>query len=912
MKLIKNACALALTIGFYTLNMVAHAQACEGCSAVSKQDAAPLELVWERENAPVGRTQSYLSGTEQVFIPFPGIRNTRKPSYNNAHIVPLADGAYVIAPINAGVYSRNLMNIVTPFWESNRGWKVLRVAANGQVLWSRHIRTPAPEAVTPFIEPWNYPRNFEQTLQQSKATADGGLALIISNTTYSYSAEGLLRWQSGYSNACSIGLIETYYDVVNISDDDHFVVQKNAQGVNPPRACAFDLVGNEVMRVNGSRNTLYVLDFRRDFGFLTHDADFSMGRLSNSVLSLRTNSALRWQTNVLAATQFGRQISPTGAVWTTLFTMDNYPLHHIGGTGQILWTQPSAPSRVMAWLNGGDALLGDLATFARVSTAGIIRWQTTLAEPLVGTDFEADIAWQLQNDYVRLSGVDAYNFNAVGRAARIALADGAVSQSIVLPARIGLAPMAAEQLLVLEQQPSDVVRKPSAPCFIAEFCPQVMEFSEAVLKRIDQASGLAAGADISEGLDYPYSSLPLERNSFPQLNNFRQSIVTLRYEYDGVRSTMLLEDIQSNGRQNWATKLAFEFDAINASVSARGDAYFVAAEQTGPLGASASAKMWRVNANTGLVEWVVELPFAIQHLSNISRIGGSDRCGLSRKAPYRAVCVSESGQLVSNLPVNCTIPTGHELFSESRVGNQLRARLVRTGTQSASQFEWRFISPATGNCSERVWALAAPVNTVLRTHGRFGNLVIAGVYPNASSGRAQALAVAKFDEQGNRIWQTLIETPQRFLGDDRNAIAATTVYSTINGSQDFHVVSSHPASTDGSFPTEACRISDAGQLLGCHTSPRQERITSLVEVFQSESNSSRVLALQGGALYELTATGLVATGIESNSHRAFRFDVINSDGKNLYLMLGHGNTRNSTQLRAVRFLEEGLFADGFE
>lgn len=188
---------------------------------------------------------------------------------------------------------------------------------------------------------------------------------------------------------------------------------------------------------------------------------------------------------------------------------------------------------------------------------------------------------------------------------------------------------------------------------------------------------------------------------------------------------------------------------------------------------------------------------------------------------------------------------------------------------------------------------------------------MAGVYPNAGSSRAQALAVAKFDQQGSRIWQTLIQTPQRFLPNDRNAIAATTVYSPIDGKDDFHVVSSHPATNNGSFPTEACRITANGQLLGCYTSPLQSRITSLVTVYLHGSNSSRLIAQQGGALYELSATGFVPTGVESNSHVALRFDGWNSDDRNLYLMLGYGNA-NSTQVRAVRFMEERLFADGLE
>jgi hypothetical protein len=273
------------------------------------------------------------------------------------------------------------------------------------------------------------------------------------------------------------------------------------------------------------------------------------------------------------------------------------------------------------------------------------------------------------------------------------------------------------------------------------------------------------------------------------------------------------------------------------------------------------------------------------------------------------------------VPSNVSLVSAGNVVVGGEVGLRVRV-LPANGDFFVDRFEYGWIDhQAVFRPLVNLQFEAPPADHELRAdaHDALNGVAVAALYgPAGPVFRAVSLQVARFDDDGARLWQTSIDVPLRgfFTDAESTSIArddAGTLY-----------VSLHPQGTGGRFPTAVCRLTDLGVLLGCHESPREGRVLNLLTL----GGGNGVWAWQRGYLganrgplgmymYRVDAQGFGTAVLEVDSHLAARPENYSFGTRHAFFMLSANGADPvgagaDTLLLSVDLGNERLFADGFE
>jgi hypothetical protein len=191
------------------------------------------------------------------------------------------------------------------------------------------------------------------------------------------------------------------------------------------------------------------------------------------------------------------------------------------------------------------------------------------------------------------------------------------------------------------------------------------------------------------------------------------------------------------------------------------------------------------------------------------------------------------------------------------------------------------------------------------------NSVYATAAAATVNGQNLALLAAKFDLDGNRLWQTRIDTPLRGFFETGES---TSIVETPDGKI---FVAFHPrGATSNHFPTRVCELaSETGTVVSCLDAPTNGRVSHLIAVGDRLHVWVNTTFDGGLALYELANGAWLPRSLFVPDAFAPTNTGIAGDGESRYHMTLRAGGEASTTMKyiEVQYAPSGFeFADGFE
>jgi hypothetical protein len=507
-----------------------------------------------------------------------------EPGFEPLAVIPREDGAYVVVPVNGGSTSGQLASMLNPSWQRQRGFQILRLDAQGQVLWQRMWTQRF--SYNGFSGPQ------ELRLLDARLTHQGGLALLSDSAIY-FDPEGAARQVSPRSPPP--GCLPEGYSTDQVQSflaaDASLVVSYDRWAVGSSRACAFAPDGGPIDVIEAAPGlAMEALDFRAGVGFLGAHYVFDMGVYSQRTTRLRSGAQTRWSRIHAIDLRPQLAIAPDGSTWLR----EDGDLQVISPAGETLAqfsaSDGAAPA---AWLAGGDVLLANAGSLVlrRVSSLGLERWSRP-ADPQGGGDFAR---WFVLGDQVR--ALLHSSFSGRVRLPSFALADGALlSAPEFASGALVIGPLAgADHLVGLPSAFSGSWQRDPATC--GTVCdPSALAVSPGLdLRVFDSASGALQAALDPGGFGFTTYARLRERGAGVVREFASENITHARYVSTGAKELLEVSRLDPRGSEVWRTRLEFErFDVHNAVLTVVDGETYVAASALGP--GATEHWLWKLDA----------------------------------------------------------------------------------------------------------------------------------------------------------------------------------------------------------------------------------------------------------------------------------------------------------------------------
>jgi hypothetical protein len=566
------------------------------------------------------RAESFGDGTRSYVLRPRGPYVIVDPGISERHIVPTANGAFVIIPTNTASGSDHLKLLYTPYLFGTRGYQVLKLDAQGNLLWKRFVAL-ADESSRAIDSQTSNDGLFlsTNTLQDARATANGGLALLVSGAYVTFNALGQ---QLLYSiNHCDNDL-DFLIDQRALNVDGILVAWSSASDTATLRVCAIDVDGQELERVAYSGvQGLNVADYQRNIGFLARTWILNAGVFSNPTLSLRNGQTTRWSKTGAMALEFdgamssGRYLRATGEVWA--YFADQ--LIKLSTNGTILWQQtPLERYTLQYWLNDGGVLMraDGLRRWRAFNADGSTRWVHDLPESYAA-------ASQLTATHLRTVQLS----NAIEPIA-INIASGAIQATSLAyedeGTLMGLGLVGQDNFVQLRYGTTVQSRSSNVGCFLPGLsgdCVRNMYFAKPEAKTQSALSGLTLST--LNSLEFPLPTFTLEKSSNVELTGNDDGVTRLfakHLVHDGIRSQLQIQRLNPNGKVRWTRTLSTpEYDAGNAFFRQFPNLLIAGATEYAPQFATSTPKLWGLAERDGSVLWELTLPAALQRMRKVPK-----------------------------------------------------------------------------------------------------------------------------------------------------------------------------------------------------------------------------------------------------------------------------------------------------
>jgi hypothetical protein len=852
----------------------------------------------------------------------------QEPGFEPLAVIPREDGAYVVVPVNGGSTSNQLASMLNPSWQRQRGFQILRLDAQGQVLWQRMWTRRA--SYNGFVSP------DQMGLSDARLTPDGGLALLSGTALYLDASGGNARHFSPHSPPTGCmpeGFAFSQSTSFFAADASMVVIYRRwrTSDFSPgnPRACAFALDGSLLDAIETEPELeLDVVDFRAGVGFLTDTYVFNQGIYSQRSTRLRTGAQTRWSREHAIESSPQLAIAPNGSTWLR----EGSELQVIGSAGQTLaqvavsdYTAPAA------WLPGGDVLLANTSTLElhRVSALGSERWSRP-ADPSGGGDFAR---WHVLGDRVRAVSHASYTSPTRVRLPSFDLANGDLLSSQEFPAyELAAGPIGTDNHVRVKAAPHDNSWYRDQSTCSAVCDPHAVGVSSGLDLRVFDSGSGALQATL-DPYGFPYTTYARLRERHPgvvwEFGN--ASIVHARYVSDGAKELLEISRPDQGGVERWRTRLEFErFDVQNAALTLVNDETYVAASAIGAV--AQEHRLWKLDA-AGAVVWTRTLAEPLQQLMRLRLNNVPVACGMGQaqrpSTPVAAPvwqCFAANGERVvdtrlwhvlafAGWDVADAIPNGtvsivRDIPPASSNPNAIYFSEIRGDGARQGSFSWQFEPPAADE--------TLMFDAIERRNGSFATALI--LPSNNLNARPRGLLIGAFQANGARIWQHRIDlTLQHY---DLNRPVGTTLIARDSTGQ-YVYVAFRPRLDNLARPVRICRFDRLDGTPGpCVDTPFDARVSALIAAPNGQmllwAKPMQNFAVTGIGLYPLTEAGFgeplfwsadhVMTGPENTvTYWDTAWSVLEPRVRANPSSLGEGS---STAVAA--FSLSVLFANGFE
>jgi|GEM_PF-5662822 len=873
--------------------------------AAGAVNAQTRDLLWRVDQAVA------LPGRVAFFSAENGAPIDFRASFQLVRVIATSNASYVAIPTNtADLEVGNAFTVVPPSWLGTRGWQVIKLDAKGALLWKRQIASSSA------------------SINDFKLTAEGGVALLQNRQLSVFGAAGEVRFTADVVTELCLddaGNPNGSPHRIFLTDADALVVAYAGSNSETARACAYSLQGALLDTIT-SVFRIEVGDFRRNFGFLIKEGDFTGSFWSNARFMLRSNNQIFWSMNVADEEEIPRtaQIALDGSAWIRLGTR----FQRLESNGNIAWDIPALGYQNVGFLESNRMLVANPAAtqIAAINLNGSIAW--SIEQPIWSDSAHPPI-WQIGANNTRAIGFTSADREATIR--NIANASGTETSSIVaaLPtsrANHAFGSLAGSGAVSIDSSATPNVYPPPSLVFCpgGGFCPASARFGVPSLRRYSAGSVLISDTPAPE-LTFALPTRPLELRSAVQLvstGGIAASVVNVGYSHDGYRQLLVAQHLRADGQLLWQRILNTpRYDAEKASFAVSGGSIFISATESAP--STPLGQLWELRLSDG-VTLNSHTTLALQALQAI----GANTCSLTVESLARVLCVRPG--LAPELRSITGAPAGPlTLLAFGSSGDQLRARVL-DGINS--QFKFANVD-ADGIYSERPTLAfqSNPGTFPLRTDrvqvlANAETLASARLTDSSNSNAPFAAVVALFAADGSRIWQTEINEPQRNYQPSTQSSLNTVLARASNG--DVYVGLQARTISPTSAPVRICRLNAAGVLLACSTAPRAGRVVALMP----DPDSAGILVwLRGHSgntnastlstqIFALGAGGFSALQFNLPQSVALAADSFTPDGDSVYAVLGTLNNfgvaidRPDGALSVVKIAlgSDAIFRNGFE